>query len=157
MKENIHVKILSADHTFKVTVNIGMAKSDNTWTQLYDSLFCLLNEDGKVVDFKLVRDRKFETAQSCFISVKERMAESNTSPTLVCLDNCCQWKHKVHNILPDVEVKLDLFHAIQRITKTIPMSHHYRREMTTELRQIFRKSGDQGVPRLYVTPCEVDI
>ena len=39
-------KTISADHTFKVSANIGIMLQGK-WTKLYDALFIVLNEKGK--------------------------------------------------------------------------------------------------------------
>ena len=59
---------LSADHTFKVSTNIGFWHR-GTWTRQYDSLFCVLNEKGQVVTWQLTRGTSFEKVRSRLIQV----------------------------------------------------------------------------------------
>lgn len=44
---------ISMDHTFKVACNVDIKrKSDNKWENLFDSLFCVLNEKGQVMGWQ---------------------------------------------------------------------------------------------------------
>ncbi len=47
---------LSADHTFKISTNIGFWHR-GAWAKQYDSLFCVLNEKGQVVTWQLTKGR----------------------------------------------------------------------------------------------------
>ena len=49
-------------------------------------------------------------------------------------------------------MKLDLFHAVQRITKTISKKHAHAMQCFKELSLVFRKDGDIGDKRLFSTP-----
>ena len=45
---------LSCDHTFAVTNNIGYERSqDKQWIKQFENLFCVLNEKGQVLTWKL--------------------------------------------------------------------------------------------------------
>ena len=39
----------SFDHTFKVASNIGYLREDKKWINVYNSLFLVLNDQGKIV------------------------------------------------------------------------------------------------------------
>ena len=51
-----------------------------------------------------------------------------------------------------VEVKLDLFHAVQRITKNLRKANPLANAFMQEFSQIFRQDDDQGSTRLKDTP-----
>ena len=51
-----------------------------------------------------------------------------------------------------VEVKLDLFHAVQRITKTLQKADPLANAFMQEFSQIFRQDDAQGSTRLKNTP-----
>lgn len=77
----------------------------------------------------------------------------------IFLDNCCHWRNKLGNIFPSVEIKLDTFHALQRIVKKIPkrgnkesILKQMRRNMRKDLRLIIRCSEDRGPIRTLDTP-----
>ena len=48
---------ISMDHTFiKWLVTLGVKrKSDNKWETLYDSLFCVMNENGQVLEWQFAK------------------------------------------------------------------------------------------------------
>ncbi len=51
-----------------------------------------------------------------------------------------------------VNVYLDIFHAVQRITKTIPKRHPLCREIMKDVKLLFRQSKDKGEARTLPTP-----
>lgn len=69
------------------------------------------------------------------------------------VDDCCRLRNKIHSVFGNnVAVKLDLFHAIQRVTKTFSKRHSQYHSCLMDLRQVFRQSGDSGERRLADTP-----
>ena len=72
---------------------------------------------------------------------------------VVYIDNCCQWKRLLQEEFGnDLLVKLDLFHAIQRITSKIPKKHSFYGACTSDLRVVFRARGDLGIRRTKLLP-----
>ena len=72
---------------------------------------------------------------------------------IVNVDNCCKLWNKIKNIFgPHVSVKLHLFHAVQRITKTIPKKHVHASQFLKELSVVFQSEGDCRDKRLFPTP-----
>lgn len=54
---------ISCDHTFKVAANIRLLRqSDKKWEKQYDSMFCILNEDGTVLASQLTKGTAFDNA-----------------------------------------------------------------------------------------------
>ena len=46
----LNAESILCNHTFKVAANIGFKNPTNgTWVKMYDSVFCILNENGQVV------------------------------------------------------------------------------------------------------------
>lgn len=75
------------------------------------------------------------------------------------LDNCCSWRTKVTKVFPNIEVKLDPFHAIQRVIKKIPKRKgctetitQLRRQMILSLKKILRGPADKGEQGTMDTP-----
>ena len=69
------------------------------------------------------------------------------------VDDCCRLRNKIKNVFgPHVSIKLDLFHAVQRITKTIPKRHVHASQFLKDLSLVFRSDGDCGDKRLFPTP-----
>ena len=48
-------------------------------------------------------------------------------------------------------MKLDIFHAVQRVTKTLPKKHLLMKDCVRELQFVFRCDGDSGKDRLAET------
>ena len=89
---------LSADHTFKVSTNIGFWHR-GTWTRQYDSLFCVLNEKGQVVTWQLTKGTSFEKVRFRLIQVKARSQKQGSAINAFYVDNCCTWKKNSRRFL----------------------------------------------------------
>ena len=68
------------------------------------------------------------------------------------MDDCCKVRTLYRSVFPDVEVKLDLFHAIQRVIKKIPKGSEFSKRFSKELGLIFRANGDCDEVRQLPTP-----
>ena len=107
---------ISFDHTFKVAANIGYLREDGKWVAQYDSLFLVINEAGKIVTWQLTKGTSFSQIEALLSNLHKRSQNIKT----VYIDDCCKLRRKIQSILgTEVVVKLDLFHAVQRITKTL--------------------------------------
>ena len=107
----IPYKWLSCDHTFKVSANVGFWRK-GVWVKQYDSLFCVLNECGQVVAWQLTKGTSFDKIKTLLTNLNAR-AKDRTSTTNFYIDNCSAWRGKLKEVFGDnVEVKLDLFHAV---------------------------------------------
>lgn len=149
---------LSCDHTFKVSANIGFW-FNKRWVKLYDTLFIVLNEEGIVLTWKLCRGTKFTSIEDLLNMLKRRLELQGKGPSLFFLDNCCHWRNKVTSIFPDIAIKLDIFHAIQRVVSKIPKKKgcsetlkQLRRKMIDSFKMTIRDSADKGKERTMPTP-----
>lgn len=68
------------------------------------------------------------------------------------MDDCCRVRNKYHQIFPEAEVKLDLFHACQRVVRTMPVTNRLYNDAVRSFIQIFRQNDDQGDTRIKSTP-----
>jgi hypothetical protein len=156
-------KWLSCDHTFKVSANIGFWHK-GVWVKQYDSLFCVLNECGQVVVWQLTKGTSFDKIKTLLTKLQARMKD-RTRATNLYIDNCCAWRGKLKEVFgDDVEVKLDLFHAVQRTIKTIPkrgkrdsVIKMIRRRMIDDFTMIFRHPSDHGPARTVDTPSKIKL
>ena len=159
----IPYKWLSCDHTFKVSANIGFWHK-GVWVKQYDSLFCVLNEHGQVVAWQLTKGTSFDKIKTLLTNLHARIKD-RTSTTNFYIDNCCAWRGKLIEVIGNnVEVKLDLFHAVQRTIKTIPkrgkrdsVVKMIRRRLINDFTMIFRDPSDHGPTRTMNTPSKLKI
>lgn len=100
----------------------------------------------------------------CFVGINNRLTNHGEGFEGIVLDNCCSVKNKFKNIFgDDVVIKLDIFHAIQRIIVQIPKRQsnaamqRTRRIMIKELRLCFRKNSDIGHIRKEKTPSPEEL
>lgn len=69
------------------------------------------------------------------------------------IDECCKLRKKVESVFgPSTAVKLDLFHAVQRVTRTFHKRHSLFHQCLLKLRTVFRVDGDTGESRISSTP-----
>lgn len=68
--------------------------------------------------------------------------------------DCCELREAIQNVFGSrVQVKLDLFHPLQRITRTLPKRHALFHQCINDLRLVFRVEGDVGEQRQLTTPA----
>ena len=153
---------LSADHTFKVSSNIGLW-CGGKWLQLFDSLFIVMSEIGIILGWKLCKGTAFDKVESMLISLKNRLATKGCAIINFYIDNCCQWRHKLNAIFDGVSIKLDPFHAILRVVRKIPKKggngplRTLRLKMIEDVKFILRDPTDIGIKRTKPTLSETVI
>lgn len=144
---------ISFDHTFKVAANIGFLREDNVWVPQYDSLFMVMNSKGQVITWQLTKGTSFVQIEPLLSDLHHRANQQKQQLQMVYIDDCCKLRNKIQSVFgTDVSVKLDVFHAVQRITKTLPKRHVLRKQCIQNLRQVFRKDGDSAEKRISHTP-----
>ena len=87
-----------------------------------------------------------------FVDLKKRFDEAGVKLSGIFIDFCCKWRDSLSNIFPNVPVKLDLFHAIQRVVKEVPKRKSLSKEFGNDFGLIFCKSNDIGNKRTKSTP-----
>jgi len=107
----------------------------------------MLNEKGQVLTSQLTKGASFVEVTGLLKSLAVR---SNQQLIAVYVDDCCKLGKKTNDLLGSHKsVKLDLFNAVQRISKTI---HVHASQFLKELRMVFRSDGDCGDKILFPTP-----
>lgn len=80
---------ISCDHTLKVAANIGLLRqSDKKWEKQYDSMFCILNEDGTVLAWQLTKGTAFDNVKDLLKNLKGRFDQQKNNVKLCIIDNC---------------------------------------------------------------------
>ena len=152
-KQMLDLKVtrcLRLDHTFKVASNIGYLRQDGKWITQYGSVLVVLNEDGQAVAWQLTNSTSLDEVCKLLCDLKERI---ETSKLTIYVDNCCQIRKKLQQIFGmDTIVKLDVFHAVQRITRAMSKRHILFYPCMNDLRMVFRDPTDIGKKRTMNTP-----
>lgn len=146
---------LSTDHTFKSVMNIGYpSKVDGKWVNVFNALFCVLNEKGQILKWRFTKSTKSEETEKLFDELSCRLKKQKKKIKAIYVDNCCQIRKKMRTFLEDenLNVKLDLFHAINRFLITVPKRLQGRKKIAREYRNVFRAIGDYGKTRKRDTP-----
>ena len=114
---------LSSDHTFKVASNVGIWQNCH-WIRQLDSLFSVINEDGIVLAWQLTRGTAFTRVKTSLIGIMNRLAKNEITLEGFPIDKCCAWRLLLQGVFGVIPVKLDLFHAVQRIASKIKKGTH---------------------------------
>lgn len=145
-------KIITCDHTFKVSKYIGARRGgDNKFVQQFHNLFIVLNDKREIISWQLTATAAFNEIKSLL----EHLRETQISKVIV--DDCCKVKAQYQSVFPEIQVKLDLFHAVQRVTKSIPKGTEFSKQFSKEFGTIFRSNGDRDTVRKLPTPAPEDI
>ena len=152
-------KWMSADHTFKVAANIGCMLPDGSWSLQFDSLYIVFNESGQVLTYKLTKGTAISKVEDILKNLRHRLDQQKASCDTIFVDDCCKVRSKLQHIFPNMSVKLDLFHAIQRVTLKVPKDrwHYLSLSFIDDFKMIFRADADQGEIRKMDTPDEQTI
>ena len=133
-----------------MAANIGYLREDGRWMKEYDSLFIVLNGKGQVLTWQLTKGTSLDITKMLLQDLVERSHEQIKT---IYVDDCCKLRNKIKEIFgQNVTVKLDLFHSVQRTTKTLSRKHPLLKRCIQELRLVFRCDGDSGKNRLSPTP-----
>ena len=110
-----------------------------------------MNQIGLIMGWQFVKTTSIDEVESLLVGIKNRVEEGENLTIIV--DNCCGIQEKLMNMFgANVMIKLDLFHAIQRITKKMPKRHPYYHLCISDLRLVFRRPSDLGRERTQSTP-----
>ena len=146
-------RCLRLDHTFKVASNIGYLRSDGKWVTLYETIFIVLNEEGVVVSWQFTKSTSLEEVKPLLLALKERIELPERTPLTIYVDNCCHVRKQLQEIFGnDVLVKLDLFHAVQRITRSMSKQHTFFLSCVHDFKMSLRNPVDLGKRRTMHTP-----
>ena len=126
---------------------------DCRWITQFSALFCVLNGNGQVVTWKLTKNMTFNNVEDQLVSLHERLMMQGKNVLEFYIDNCCSWRNKLQQVFgAHLSVKLDIFHAVKRISDKIPKRHPLRNDCVKHLSMVFRDPQDRGDSRLMETP-----
>ena len=149
---------LSLDHTFKFSKFVTIQSSrGHHYSKAFSALLIVMNENGEIVSFKptVGESMKDEAVTKMLEDIKIISPNINIKMT----DNCCHIKQILNDIFPGAKVKLDLWHAMSRVQKSLKktLKKCDRFRFNKQLSNCFRQSDDQGKKRLRETSSEEEI
>ena len=104
-----------------------------------------MDGERRICGWKFTKTEGNAEAESCLQDVKTRL---KTPLRYALVDNCCKVRSHYVSVFGDqIEVKLDVFHAVQRLTTCIPAKHRYRKIICNKLGLFVRQSDDMGEKR----------
>ena len=120
MNSKIARVCLSTDHTFKISKSVGTYREfDNRFVKQFDNLFIIMNEDEEVLGWRLTKSTAHDEVKDLLEEVSSRIKNQNVKLEYIVIDKCCgsggEAKFYQSIFGMDVPIKLDLFHAVQRV------------------------------------------
>lgn len=80
---------LSRDHTFKSAMNTGYPSNvDSKWVNVFNALFCVLNEKGQIIEWRFTKSTKSEETEQLFDELSRRLKEQKKHIKAIYVDNC---------------------------------------------------------------------
>ena len=141
------------DHTFKVASNIGYQRFDGHWINQYSSVFFVLNGLGQVLTWQFISSTSLNEVEPILEALCVRLKRNNIILQQVLVDNCCHVRNKIKRIFGEqANVSLDLFHAVQRLTRELSRFHPLYQYCINDLKLLFRDPRDKGNRRTMPTP-----
>ena len=102
----------------------------------------------------MTKDLSFDSMEDTLLTLRNRLARQGKQLEEFFFDNCCSLRQKLQSVFStQLNVYLDIFHAVQRISTKLPKRHPYRYECLKSLQLVFRDPADQGSVRTKLTPA----
>ena len=150
---------ISLDHTFRFSKYV---QNQTSWGQNYEkastALLLVLNENGYVVDYRLTAGQSLK--EKCVSDMLHDLKQSSPDISLVMTDNCCQSRQIICDVFDEADIKLDLFHGINRVIRSIPkkeVGKKTRFPFNKRLTNCFRQKDDHGGDRMKDTATAQEI
>ena len=150
------VSSVSVNHSFKISKSIGGFRlQDSIFINENMKLFIVLKEEGLVVNWKLTKTTAQKEIEPVLQSVK---IMSGASWKYTFTDTCCGCREIYEDIFPDALIKLDLFHACQRISKLLTdKNSNLAERFSQNFGLALRENNDVSEIRNFETPSREKI
>ena len=105
--------------------------------------------------WQLTKGTAFENVRDLLTNLKHRFDLQKNNAKLCVIDNCCSQRRKIQEVFgSEMEVKLDLFHAVQRVVRCIPKQHPFAYHCCQAFRLVVRDPSDSRERRVLLTPSK---
>ena len=150
------VSSISVNHSFKISKSIGGFRlEDSIFINENMKLFIVLNEESLVVNWKLKKTTAQKEVEPVLQSVK---IMSGASLKYAFTDTCCGCREISQDIFPDALIKIDLFHACQRISKLLTdKKSNLAERFSQNFGLVLREDNDLSEIRNFETPSREKI
>ena len=124
---------------------------DGDWIQQYSGLFCVLNNEGEVLTWKLTKNLRFDSIEEQLKNLQQRLQSQGKVVTEFYIDNCGEINSKVY-LDPTCFVR-----CVSCITNKMSKRHAFNSLCVHDLKMAFRDPTDTGKCRTKITPDEVTL
>lgn len=95
----------------------------------------MLNDKKEVIEWRFTKTCAFEEIIDLLESLHRR---PGVQLNCIYLNGCCNMRRLYQEVFLGVPVKLDVFHAMQDVTNTIPKGTDLSRQISKEFGLVFR-------------------
>ncbi|XP_032240268.2 uncharacterized protein LOC5514795 isoform X2 [Nematostella vectensis] len=125
----------------RVTIKGPDDKTTDGSEMSFDGMFIALNEQGQIIEWKLDKFMPFEHKLQALKQVKERLEKRGNEISIILDPNCCQSRTKYNALFPDVQIKMGIVHALQKVAKCLPKEHPDTLVFLHKFNQIFNEDS----------------
>ena len=112
-----------------------------------------MNGKGQIVTWKLTKDLTFNNIVSHLNVLRERLQKQGKQIVEFYIDNYYAWRNLLQIVYgTGLYVRLDIFHAVNRVSDKIPKRHPLLHECMNEFSMVFRDATDKGIEGTKATP-----
>ena len=105
--------------------------------------------------WQLTKGTASENVKDLLNNLKHRFDRQRKDVKLCVTDNCCSWRGKIQQDFgSEMEVKLDLFHAVERVVRCIPKRHPFAYCCCQAFRLVVQDPSDSGESHVLPTPSK---
>ena len=106
-----------------------------------------------MIAWQLTQSTSTDETKDLLLSLVEILQKNRAQFTAVYVDNCCTVRNKLQEYFgKNIFIQLDIFHAVQRITRVLSKRHPLYTRMIKDIKLLFRDSKDTGKDRTLPTP-----
>jgi len=147
MKKCVSVtKAISCDHTLKIRKYISARRERNDKSvKHFQKLFIVLKERHQIIIWWLTRTTLFDEIRTFLVGLKKNLSNKLNN---IVVDDYCKVRALHQFVFLGVEVKLHLFHAVQRVSK----NSRFSKKLSEDMGMIFRQNGNCCKVREMATP-----
>lgn len=93
--------------------------------------------------WRLTRSTDLNEIDDLVLDLNERETISGETLDMILVDDCCHVRNFYHRYFQQASVKLEIFHAVQRIVRTIPKGTVESYNLAKEVGLVYRKDVEE--------------
>lgn len=131
-------KVISLDHSYKTPSKFMTMGDNNKHQHVLPATLTVLNAYGQVIAQRLVPNAGSEESMRLLTTVKQLCDATNQAyPEYCWTDNCCHDRDWITSVFEDIQVRVDLWHVMQRYWRCVDNKHGMYKDFCRDLSASF--------------------